>query len=122
MSVTPIENYQRRATDSAPGGPNGPSNADLWKVLSEIQRQLDIVIAKQADHATAFVTNDIGKPDLEGHRLYHARSIKSAEQMAQYKTGLTKTIAEWAVKGFLALTGLALLNLVSQKIMEHLPK
>ena len=94
---------RRRASDAMPGGSGGPSNADLYKLMVDMQRQLDTVLRKQEEHATAFVTNDLGKPDLEGHRLYHSRSIKAAEQMDGYKSGMTKTVLDWAVKGLLAL-------------------
>lgn len=108
--------HQRRATDAAPGGPGGPSNADIWKLLVEIQRDLNVVIQKQAEHATAFVVNDIGKPDLDGHRLYHYRSIKNAEKMDTYKASMTKTAVDWAAKGLLAMLLVGFLTTLSVKL------
>ena len=116
MSEHEQPQYQRRASDSAPGGSNGPSNSDIWKLLIEIQRDLSVVIQKQAEHATAFVVNDLGKPDLDGHRLYHHRSIKNAEQMDSYKSGMTKTAVDWATKGLLTLIVAGVLATLSIKV------
>jgi len=110
--VSDIDTPQRRSSDSNPN----PSNGDIVKLLLEMQRQLDTVIRKQEEHSTAFVTNDLGKPDLEGHRLYHFRSIKNAEQMDSYKAGMTKTIIDWAMKGALMFLVAGIISVASIKL------
>lgn len=80
-----------------------------------MQRQIETVLRKQDEHATAFVMNDLGKPDLDGHRLYHFRSIKSKEQMDSYKTGMTKTLVDWVVKGVLVLVVAGFIAVLSAK-------
>lgn len=120
MNDNDITDLRRRASDAMPGGPSGPSNADLYKLMVDMQRQLDMVLRKQEEHATAFVTNDLGKPDLDGHRAYHFRSIKAAEKMDGYKSGLTKSVLDWATKGVLALVLVAVLSSSMTYIREHL--
>ena len=107
---------RRRASDSIPGGSGGPSNADLYKLLVDMQRQLDTITRQQIEHAKAFVKNDLGEPDLEGHRLYHHRSSKNAEQMDNYKTDMTKTALGWAAKGVLMLLVAGLISVASTKL------
>lgn len=92
MSDNNSTEYRRRAADILPGGVNGPSLADLYKLMVGMQHQLDIVLRKQEEHATAFVTNDLGKPDHDGHRHYHSRKIKFDEAVEGYKVDATKRV------------------------------
>jgi len=107
-----VDSPQRRASDSNPG----PTNSDIVKLLLEMQRDLSAVVQKQSDYSKAFVKNDLGAEDFDGHRLYHHRSIKNAEQMDSYKSGMTKTIIDWAVKGALMLLVAGVISIASTKL------
>ena len=104
----PNDHLHRRASDVEPV----PSLADVLKVLREIQDN-------QQGYMSAFVLDDLGEPDYAGHRQSHKASIARAAAHSAYTTGLTKSILEWVVKGFLAVAGLGLFNLLATKIMEH---
>lgn len=47
-------------------------------------------------HTTAFVKNDLGQPDLDGHRRAHLQLVKAAETMDDYKAEGAKNIIRLA--------------------------
>jgi hypothetical protein len=52
---------------------------------------------------TAFVQNDLKKPDFDGHRKAHLIMIKAAEVVDGYKHDATKTVLHWLLAGILGL-------------------
>ena len=55
------------------------------------------------DMKSAFVLNDLHKPDFDGHRKAHLAQIKAAEILEGYKQGVVKRILAWMVGGALTL-------------------
>ena len=71
MSDTP----QRRATDkegAAPAPAQGPTLTDVYVLLTEIKTTQEGMIS-------AFVLDDLGKPDFSGHRAAHKKQIADAD-------------------------------------------
>ena len=72
---------QRRVSDVV----KEPTLFDILEKLTQIQQ-------RQIDHSTAFLVNDLGKPDYEGHRQAHKALVKAAEALDGYKTDATKKV------------------------------
>lgn len=53
----------------------------------------------------AFVKNDLGIPDYDGHRVSHYNSIEQARVVSGYKRDLTKRVLEWALVAVAVLIG-----------------
>ena len=68
--------------------------ADLIERVSRLER-----LAEQ--HTTAFVKNDIGQPDLDGHRRAHMQLLKASQTMDDLKVEGAKNIIK-LVLAFLA--------------------
>ena len=85
-----------RRTDD---GEKAATIADVMKLLHEMK-------ASQDAYLSAFVLDDLGKPDFTGHRLSHKASIDRATRIQQDKNSMTKTLLEWIMKGALAFGGL----------------
>ena len=64
---------------------------------------LKTISATLTDMTSAFVLNDLHKPDFDGHRKAHLAQIKAAEILEGYKQGVVKRILAWMVGGALAL-------------------
>jgi hypothetical protein len=100
---------KRRVADNMPN----PTLMDIIELLHEMQNN-------QQGYISAFPLDDLGKPDYTGHRKKHIADAANEKALEGYKTGLTKSILEWVVKGVLALTGIALFNLIATKIAERM--
>ena len=72
---------RRRATDDL----REPTLSDIWQKLMEIEQ-------RQIAHSTAFLVNDLGTPDYEGHRQAHRAMVKAAAALEGYKTDATKKV------------------------------
>ena len=103
------EQLQRRASDKE----KDPTLGDIYAILMEIKGTHDGLLS-------AFVLDDLGKPDYAGHRLAHKTQIAEAAALQKYKTGLTKSLLDWAVKGMVALILVAVLNGSMNYIKDHL--
>ena len=95
---------------------HNPSLRDIYALLGAMQRQLDSIEHKQATQIKAFTKNDLGEPDYDGHRAYHSRSNKADENLEKYKTGLTKSLLEWIMKGGIAIMGLGIISLIGNRL------
>jgi len=58
----------------------------------------------------AFVKNDLGEADYDGHRRAHADAIEAANVLKGYKSGITTKVGAWAAIGALAAFGAMLLD------------
>lgn len=112
--------YTRRASDHSPDMGVGLSASD-HQLLASIQSQLKTITDNQGTqltkligiegrldtYETAFVLNDLHKPDFEGHRLSHKSMIAAAKTLEGYKVDLTKKALTWvgAVLGLFFFTG-----------------
>lgn len=107
--------FNRRVADRYPPPTGGLSPSD-HQLLAAIQSQLQTITDNQATqlsklsgiearlntYETAFVLNDLSKPDFEGHRRSHKDIIEASKTIEGYKVDLTKTALAW-VGGSLAL-------------------
>lgn len=87
---------RRRASDDQ----REPTLYDIWQKLTEIEQ-------RQIAHSTAFLVNDLGSPDYEGHRQSHRAMVATAKAMEGYKTDATKKVigAVLGVVGTLLVLG-----------------
>lgn len=102
---------QRRASDKP--GASTPTLADIYELLTEIKATQDGLLS-------AFVLDDLGKPDFSGHRIAHKKQMADADAMNRYKAGLTRGLLDWASKGAIAVTLLALLNSAVAYMKDHI--
>lgn len=115
-----VPSYARRASDHSPHPTVGLSAAD-HQLLTSIQSQLKTITDNQGTqltkltgiegrldtYETAFVLNDLHKPDFEGHRLSHKSMIEASKTLEGYKVDLTKKALAWvgAILGLFFFTG-----------------
>ena len=115
MQQDNINNPGRRASDLTPSG-LPPTIYDVWKLLVEVNDQLAEVKRQQKDHASAFIKDDLDRPDFDGHRKSHIKLIKSEEIVQEYKVDATKKFLGVAIAFIFGLMATGLLS----KIGEHL--
>lgn len=112
--------YTRRASDRSPDSGVGLCASD-HQLLASIQSQLKTITENQGTqltkligiegrldtYETAFVLNDLHKPDFEGHRLSHKSMIEASKTLEGYKVDLTKKALAWAgaILGLFFFTG-----------------
>lgn len=53
----------------------------------------------------AFVKNDLGNPDYDGHRVAHATAIDKAKVVQGYQRDMTKKVLEWLLVAVAVLIG-----------------
>lgn len=88
--------------------------------LVDVVELLNEMKANQQGYMSAFVLDDLGKPDYTGHRLAHKAQIAAAAANQQYKTGLTRTMIDWAAKGLAGVIVLTLINGGMTYIAQHI--
>lgn len=91
----------RRWSDGHPGDKE-PTNGEIWRLLIEIRDRVARIESRAAAVDTAFVVDDLGRPDYDGHRASHRRMIKDAEAVDNYKMDATKKVIGIAI-GFVVL-------------------
>lgn len=91
----------RRASDLKP--PTNPSNADLFNEIRAVRSAVSNVESAMGLMKDAFVLNDLGKPDYEGHRSAHRSMIEAQKALAGYKVDMTKKVLSWAAGGLFLL-------------------
>lgn len=88
-----IQHPLRRASDIAPPPPPQPQQCSCGKeVMDSLQRiegELRDMRHGMGTIRTAFVRNDLGQPDYEGHRQAHLGMIKRAEEIDKIKSAST---------------------------------
>jgi len=99
---TDQRHFQRRATDTPP---NSPTLIDIMQKLLEIQQ-------KQAEHSNAFLLNDLGKPDIDGHRIDHKELKEAKKVVDSYKIEATKKFISVAIGVLCTLIGMGILDWV----------
>lgn len=70
---------------------------DVWTLLKEVNDRLSKLEHRYGYISSAFVTNDLGKPDYDGHRRSHGEMIKQAQAMDGYKQEGAKGIIKMLV-------------------------
>lgn len=74
---------------------------EAWAYIQDLNDRVNRLEHRYGNVSSAFVKNDIDKPDFDGHRRAHADMIKQAEAMEGLKQEGAKSIMK-AVIGFLA--------------------
>lgn len=94
-------NPRRRAEDRTPdGGP--PTVADCWERSGLAHKRITQEIIPRLDALDrAFVKDDLGTPDTEGHRKAHLKLIETEHVINGYKNEATKKIITWLLAIFL---------------------
>lgn len=99
---------------------HNPSLGDIYALLGAMQRQLDSIENTQASQLRAFVKNDLGEPDYDGHRVYHTKSNKDSDNLNNYKTSLTTSLLDWFMKAGITIICLGLLSLLGSRLSEFM--
>lgn len=124
--------HKRRVTDNYPQV-DGLSASD-HQLLSAITAQLTTISASQTaqlrklsnietrldTYETAFVLNDLNRPDFEGHRASHRSMIEAAKTLETYKVDVTKKVLAW-VGGILAVVFFTGAGEVIRKFLSQIP-
>lgn len=71
--------------------------------IHSLNNRLSALEHRHGNVSEAFVKNDLGKADYDGHRKAHLAMIEQAKVVEGYKTDVTKKILEYAVVGAIAL-------------------
>lgn len=80
-----------------------PSEEELGKLVAEMEKRLDLLEQRYEYARSAFPTNDLGKPDYDGHRRIHNELSDQSKIVQGYKVDVTRTIFNYIVVGLLAL-------------------
>ena len=81
-----------------------PENHNFEKDIQDLNARVSAIEHKSARTVEAFVKNDLGVPDYDGHRKAHIEMIEQAKVVSGYKRTLTQRILD----GWLAVAGLLL--------------
>lgn len=76
---------------------------DYSEKIAELTCAIDQLRLSVQRLESALPRNDLGLPDADGHRAYHARQIKKSEEMHGYQMEITKKILAMAVTLFIGL-------------------
>ena len=83
--------YQRRTTDANP--PSCPCGKEVMDALKHLHEDMREIKHGMGTIRTAFVRNDLGDPDYEGHRQAHLSAIQKDKNLDQLKwAGVLKVI------------------------------
>jgi len=100
------------ATECGPSDRRYPSNSDLLAAINAIGTKLTEVERGMTTNRDAikraFVQNDLGEPDLDGHRMAHRKQIEESNRIEAVKSEMTKKFLAWlaVVLGGFLVTGL----------------
>jgi hypothetical protein len=83
--------------------------AEIQGLTVDIRDRVARIEARQSGVDTAFVNNDIGRPDYDGHRKEHLVIKKQATTLENYKIDITKKLLEWFIVGAIVLLSSGLL-------------
>lgn len=76
----------------------------------ELKAQIAALERRFARMCEAFVKNDLGAEDYDGHRRAHAKQIEEDKIVSGYKRGVTQNALWAAVAGIAALVGYGLID------------
>lgn len=89
-SAIMTDGHNKRATDALPN--SLPTNRELLDAIIVTQREVVAVKTMLSNIDDAFLTNDIGKKDYEGHRLDHLHRKMRSESFENAKLAGTLKI------------------------------
>lgn len=87
-----------------------PTNQDFEKDINGLNDRVSKLEHKGSRAAEAFVKNDLGVPDYDGHRKAHLEMIEQAKVVAGYKRTMTQRVLEWGLAGIGVLLGAGALD------------
>lgn len=93
-----------------------PTNQDFEKDIGGLNDRVSALEHKTARAAEAFVKNDLGVPDYDGHRKAHLDSMEQAKVVAGYKRNMTQRILDWGLAGVGVLLGAGALDWIKGHI------
>jgi hypothetical protein len=76
----------------------------LRKDVDDLHARLSVVEHSHSSMREAFIQNDLGKPDYDGHRRGHKQLVKDSEVVEGYQIDATKKVVGAVVLGVLTLT------------------
>lgn len=86
---------------------------DSLERLSSRMLKLETTISQ---YEKAFTLNDIGEPDIDGHRVTHIKLKGQVAVFDQYKKSVTQNIISWLSAGLLVVFGLGLIEFVRNSL------
>ena len=78
--------------------------------LVALDKRVQVLEHGFARQKEAFVKNDLGIPDYDGHRVAHHNSIQQAKVLEGYKRDMTKRVLEWLLVAAGVIIGQGLLE------------
>ena len=85
-------------------------NQNFEKDIAGLNDRVSMLEHKAVRSAEAFVKNDLGVPDYDGHRKSHLDSIEQEKVMTGYKRTMTQRLLEWCLAGIGVLLGVGALD------------
>jgi hypothetical protein len=76
---------------------NNPQRRENDETLKEILQTLQDIKVRQEEICSAFVLDDLKKPDFSGHRKRHIQLDNANELMDKYKSDATKRFIDIVV-------------------------
>lgn len=89
----------------------------ILDLLSEIRDRVATLEVVVRSFHTAFPQNDLGAPDLDGHRRDHVTRRNEAKTMDSYKISVTKSVLSTIAIFLLGLTSLGFVQAIAEKII-----
>jgi hypothetical protein len=105
MSNRDLENFNHR------------SNRELLALVTLIDERTREIEKTIKELSTAYIKNDLGAPDYDGHRKSHIQMDKQADIMDNYKKSVTETVMTWVVTGLLILITSAAIESIRHYIL-----
>jgi len=78
-----------------------PTTRQVYDLVLEVSDKVDRLDSHFQQVSTAFPTNDLNKPDYDGHRQSHNKINRAEENVEGYKQDITKK-ALWVVVVYIA--------------------
>jgi hypothetical protein len=97
----------RRASDFTDDG-QLPTVNDAWQRAGLAHKRIGVLETDLDKIKRAFLKDDLGTPDIDGHRTAHAELKEAAKLVKEYKVGMTKDLLKTiaATIGGIFLAGL----------------
>ena len=84
--------------------------AAIERRFAAIERRLDQMNSRLDDLSSAFVVNDLGRPDFDGHRKAHLDMLRAAAQLDSYKSDGAKKVIGVVVLTLAAIFALGIIE------------
>ena len=95
--------FRRRASDVLPTSPVCPCGQDMLALLQKMEGDIREIKHGMGTMRTAFVRNDLGDPDFEGHRQAHITMIKKHATAERIKEATTLKIVGIVLAAIIAI-------------------